>query len=181
MKKSLALSRMSLALMVLAIGVSLLPTSAMACTKTVTCIRDYGDGDGIIEVGEYVEFDIVIHTENYWATTAENVRLHDRFGAELMVVSWTAEGTFDNDPDFYTKGKSEKVFLFWDIGTHEPGEYATLYLTMATDLNPAGHQEYTSPGCYDLNSGATVKKIYDGVQYSWETPRLKIEVVWDED
>lgn len=180
MKKSLALSRMSLALIVLALGVSLLPTSAMACTKILDDVRD-DDGDGIIEVGEYVEFDIIIHTENYWATTAENVRLYDRFGAELMVVGWTAVGTFDYDPYFYTKGNSEKVFLFWDIGTHEPGEYATLYLTMATDINPGGHQEYTSPGCYMLNSGATVKKVYDGVQYSWETPQLPIEVVGEED
>jgi len=82
---------------------------------------------------------------------------------------------------FSTKGKSEKVFLFWDIGTHEPGEYATLYLTMATDLNPAGKQEYTSPGTYELNSGAVVKKIYDGVQYSWETGQLSIEVFGEED
>jgi DNA/RNA endonuclease YhcR with UshA esterase domain len=176
MKKSSVLSRMSLALIALVLGVSLLATSAMACTKTLTCIRDLGDGDGIIEVGERIEFDIVIHTENYWSTTAENVRLYDRFGAELEVVSWTAEGTYEDDPEFTTKGNSNKVFLFWNVGTHEPGEYATLYLTMATDHNPAGHQEYTSPGCYMLNSGATVKKVYDGVQYSWETPQLTIEV-----
>ena len=155
-------------------------TPAMACSKTLTDYHDE-DGDGIIEVGERIEFDIVIHTENYWGIPAENVRLYDRFGAELEVVGWYAEGTYDNDPDFYTKGKSEKVFLYWDIGTHEPGEYATLYLTMATDLNPAGKQEYTSPGTYELNSGAVTKKIYDGVQYSWETGQLTIEIIGEDD
>lgn len=167
---------MSLALIALVLCVSSLATSAMACTKTLTSIRDLGDGDGIIEVGERIEFDIVIYTENYWGTTAEDVRLYDRFGAELEVVDWSAEGTYANDPYFYTKGNSDKVFLFWDIGTHEPGQHAILYLTMATDINPGGHQEYTSPGTYWLNSGAVVKKIYDGVQYSWETPQLTIEV-----
>ena len=175
------IGKASLPLIALAIGMLLLPTVAMACTKTLVEIRDYGDGDGIIEVGERIEFDIILHTENFWAQTAENVRLYDRFGAELEVVSWTAEGTYENDPEFTTKGKSEKVFLFWDIGTHETGEYATLYLTMATDLNPAGHQEYTSPGTYELNSGLVVKKIYDGVQYSWESPTLYIEVFGEDD
>lgn len=179
--KSLSIGKMSFPLIALVLSVLLMPTAAMACTKTLAEIRDLGDGDGIIEVGERIEFDIVIHTENYWEQTAENVRLYDRFGAELEVVSWYAEGTYDNDPEFTTKGNSHKVFLFWDIGTHEPGENATLYLTMATDLNPAGRQEYTSPGTYELNSGAVVKKIYDGVQYSWETGELSIEVFGEED
>jgi hypothetical protein len=175
MRKS-ALGTISLALTALVLGMAFAAPSALACTKTLECMRDLGDGDGIIEVGERIEFDIVIHVQNYWGITAENVRLYDRWGAELEVVDWSVEGTYENDPEFTTTGKSEKVHMFWNIGTHEPGEYAILYLTMATDLNPAGHQEYTSPGTYFLNSGATVKKIYDGVQYSWTTPQLTVEV-----
>jgi hypothetical protein len=174
MKKSFAFSTIGIALIALALATSL-ATPVMACTKTLVDYTDQ-DGDGIIEVGEKVHFEIDIKTHNYESITAENVIMQDRFGAELEVVDWTCEGTYEEDPVFYTKGKSEKVFLYWYIGTHEPGEEAIIHLTMATDLNPAGKQEYTSPGTYTLNSGAVVKKIYDGVKYSWETGQLTIEV-----
>jgi len=175
MKRSLTFSTIAIALIALALGTSL-TTPVMACTKNLVNYTDE-DRDGIIEVGEKVYFEIDIKTHNYWGTTAENVILKDRFGAELEVVDWTCEGTYEKDPVFYTKGKSEKVFLDWYIGTHEPGEEAIIHLTMATDLNPAGKQEYTSPGTYTLNSGAVVKKIYAGVKYSWETDQLTIEVL----
>ncbi len=174
MKKSL-MSRTGLILIALVFGVSLMLTPAMACTKTLLDYDDE-DGDGIIEVGEVVYFEIEIRTTNPWAINAENVVLMDRFAAELMVVDWHCEGTYEDDPVFSTKGKSQKVFLDWYIGTMGPGQEAVIYITLSTDLNPAGRQEYTSPGCYELNSGAVVKKIYDGVQYSFETGSLYITV-----
>ena len=56
-------------------------------------------------------------------------------------------------------GKTDKVHLFWYIGDLAPGETARLILLVSTDLNPAGHQEYTEPGIYEMNSGATLKFI----------------------
>lgn len=175
MKRSLVPSRMALALTVLVLGSSLLSMPAMACTKDLVSYVDE-DGDKIIEVGEKVYFNIVIRTKNYYAIDAERIRLKDRFAAELQIESWSLEGTYEELPEFRTKGRSEKVFLDWYIGTQQPGEYAIIRIKMSTDLNPAGHQEYTSPGRYELNSGAVVKKVYDGEQYSWETEPLYIDV-----
>jgi len=56
-------------------------------------------------------------------------------------------------------GRSEKVHLFWYIGDLEPGETARIIILVSTDLNPAGYQEYTTPGIYEMNSGATLKFI----------------------
>lgn len=183
MKSGLALSRVSLALIALVLVASLVSTSVMACTKTLVDYTD-ADGDGIIEVGEKVTFEIMILSHNYQPTTAYNVIMEDRFAAELELVDWYCEGTYEDDPVFYTaknKGKSA-LMMYWYIGTHDPGEEAIIHLTLATGLTPNGkHQEYTSSGTYELNSGAVVKKIYDGVQYSYETGQLIIEVIGEDD
>ncbi|NIS83363.1 MAG: hypothetical protein GTO14_24925 [Anaerolineales bacterium] len=54
-------------------------------------------------------------------------------------------------------GKTDKVHLFWYIGDLLPGETARIIILVSTDLNPAGQQEYTEPGVYEMNSGATLK------------------------
>ena len=56
-----------------------------------------------------------------------------------------------------------------------------LKIVIGTDTNPAGQQEYTTPGPYYLNSGATVKWIYDGKQYSASSNKLMITVVGEEE
>ncbi len=83
--------------------------------------------------------------------------IKDNFGAEIEIdeVVSISQG----DLEIKLKGKSEKVSLKWEIGYLLPGETARLILLVSTDLNPAGHQEYTSPGIYELNSGATLKFI----------------------
>ena len=113
---------------------------------------------------------ISVGTENSWAMVfeftnpydyeLEDVVITDRFGAELEIdeLGTPTHGT----AEYYTRGNSEKVFLEWDIGTLGPEETARLVVVVSTDLNPAGHQEYTSPGVYELNSGATLK-FYDSM------------------
>ena len=54
---------------------------------------------------------------------------------------------------------------------------ATLIFEISTDLNPAGKQEYTSPGCYELNSGAVLKFTYNGKKYSAHTLPITVLVV----
>lgn len=85
---------------------------------------------------------------------------------------------FDNFTIMWT-GNSVKVHFMWEIGAMEAGETETIWLVVSTDTNPAGHQEYTSPGCYALNSGATVKAILarTGRQFSAETPSIWIRVL----
>jgi hypothetical protein len=80
-------------------------------------------------------------------------------------------------------GKSDKVHLFWYIGDLAPGETARLILLVSTDLNPAGHQEYTEPGVYEMNSGATLKFIdpLQDMQLSAVTDSIYVTVLPLED
>ena len=50
--------------------------------------------------------------------------------------------------------------------SRSPGDTATLIMKISTDKNPARKQEYASPGCYELNSGAVLKFTYEGKRYS---------------
>ena len=135
------------------------------------------------------QWSLVIEVTNPFGYPMTSVVIKDRFGAEIEIddddpltpeideVSIT-HGTWS----FTTKGKSEKVFLTWDIGYLNPGDTARLILLVSTDLNPAGKQEYSSPGIYELNSGATLKFIGDcGVQLSAYTNSIYVIVLPEED
>jgi hypothetical protein len=83
----------------------------------------------------------------------------------------------DYDFRIFWTGNSCKVHFMWTIGGMTAGETATIYLVISTDLNPAGHQEFTSCGTYFLNSGATVKGFVNGKQVSAEANPIKIKAV----
>jgi hypothetical protein len=117
------------------------------------------DRDGVIEVGEPVKFLEVIQVHNPSPFDWTMTTVEDRWGAEIDAE---IRPLFDNPPApttaaLTTKGKSAKEFLFWDIGTVGPGETVNLVMDAFTDLNPLGHQEYTSPGVYEFNSGVVLK------------------------
>lgn len=156
-------------------SVDILVRKYCSFNKYALNMRDDGDGDGIIEVGENIIWDFEITLYNGLGYTMEDATVWDRFGAEIEV---------DEDPvvthgtwDIKTKGKSDKVFLRWDIGDLASGDTAVLTMVISTDINPAGHQEYTSPGCYELNSGAVLKFINsEGIQLSAHTPNIMVHV-----
>jgi len=108
----------------------------------------------------------------------ENVVVTDRFGAEIEIDrniyitgnDWTKLVVTSN-------GNSQKVFLTWNIGTLSPGDTAILILEISPDHNPANKQEYTSAGCYELNSGAVLKFTFKGKQYSAYTLPITVLVV----
>lgn len=132
-------------------------------------------------------YDLYTYTPYTWnlkivftpTTAVEDVVIYDRFGAEFG-VTWTdyTPGTAD-DPVLTTKGNSDKVFLEWHVGDLAAGQTAILYLVVSTDLNPAGHQEFTSTGCYDMNSGAVAKWFVDGHKQSAETGSITISVPFE--
>jgi len=109
--------------------------------------------------------------------TIDNVVVTDRFGAEIEIIEPFPRMITHGNAFYETKGNSEKVFLTWNIGTLLKGETAILIFKISTDLNPAGKQEYTSPGCYELNSGAVLKFTYNGKQYSAYTLPITVLVV----
>jgi len=125
---------------------------------------------------------IRITLENLWTEDGlEDVRLHDRFGAEFGVeVVYYSHGT---DPELTPHGKSAKIFLEWNIGALAAGETATLILHVWTDCNPSKggmvHQQFASPGEYYMNSGATVQANdpSTGRQFSTTSAQIKVSAV----
>ena len=85
--------------------------------------------------------------------------------------------TFDGFVVFWTDETLE-ANLEWTVGSMDEGEAKEIYLTMSTDTDPDGQQEFASPGTYFLNYGATVDGIVDstGKQTSAESNCVKIEV-----
>jgi len=151
------------------------PILQRICKEVAVFVRDR---DGQIEVGERIFFIMTIKLTNPAPVDWVNTVVKDRFGAELEIV----RGCFSSQGPVIitTKGKSDKVFLEWFVGTVAArGGMATLTCFLQTDLNPAGHQEYTSPGEYEFNSGANVKfnAGRDGPQVSFETPPITLTVV----
>lgn len=141
--------------------------------KTVKYLDD--DLDGIIEVGEPIEFRVDVEVQNASGIAWTNTTVEDRFGAEIDVTSATPS---QGMATLTTEGGSDKEFLKWDVGMLAPGETATLVLAASTDLNPAGHQEYTECSLHEFNSGAVLKFLDpDSKQHSFETGSVVASVL----
>ena len=119
-----------------------------------------------------VKWTVTYYVPNDIRDTMYSAVLKDRFGAELDQAEpgqYTAShGTVTFE---YSKGKMKQLRLTWDIGDLANGETATLSFDVVTKENPAGKQEYTSPGLHILNSGAVLKwRDALGHQDSMSTP-----------
>lgn len=133
------------------------------------------DDDGLIEVGEPISFRMFIVVRNPSPNTWTDTIVMDRFGAEIGVSGATAS---QGRVTLSTKGRSDKEFLMWNIDMLPPGGVATLEVEAETDLNPAGHQEYTSCSYHDFNSGAVLKfRMPDGTQRSFDTGSVVVSVL----
>lgn len=108
-------------------------------------------------------------------------------GARVNVVDgasvWTgyldeAGVTFGNFVVHWTD-ESSKAHITWNIGSMDKGDVKEIYLTISTDKNPDGLQEFTSPGTYFLDPGATVEGIVEstGKQTRAETNYIEITVL----
>lgn len=138
------------------------------------------DGDGIIEVGEKVDFLVVFQVLNPSGGDWTETTVKDNFGAELGLVTQCIASTAAG-ADVTLKGKTDKVQLKWNIGTLGPGESASLACKIQTDINPGGQQEYSSPGEYEFNSGAVLKFLNpDDKQRSFETGGISVVVECNE-
>jgi len=131
---------------------------------------DKGVGDDLAHetnaiLGENTEWTLHITADNPFGFIMEDAVIKDRFGAEIEIDGdyeagvWYTDGATQGRWQYKTKGNSDKVFLTWEIGDLAISGTATLTLEISTDLNPAGHQEYTELGEEVLNSGATLKFI----------------------
>jgi len=111
------------------------------------------------KVSTETQWTAMMEVTNTFSYTMTDVVITDRFGAEIEIDDPFPYSITDGTVSYETKGKSKKVFLTWEIGDLLPGETARLTLLVSTDINPGGHQEYSEPGIYELNSGATLKFI----------------------
>lgn len=137
-------------------------------------------------VGEDIHWGIriTIALPGDWGGPIEDAVVTDRFGAEWELPdhdpstpAWDPIMITQGTAGYTTKGTSNKVFFTWEVGTLAPGEMAEIRFEISTDLNPAGHQEYTSPGCYELNSGAVLKFMFEGHQESVYTLPIAVVVI----
>jgi hypothetical protein len=84
----------------------------------------------------------------------EKVVVYDVLPAELELLEYElTQGTLTVTKK--GKGKMGATHLYWDVGNLEND--AELIIKIATRKNPAGKQEFTSPGRYLLNDGASVE------------------------
>jgi hypothetical protein len=132
---------------------------------------------------------------NPWPERHEVVTVRDKNGNPVTSGHVDEEGVWfkgkflSGDEDIfaiYWTGKSCKAHFEWIIGSMKENETKLAYIVISTDINPGGKQEFTSPGIYCLNSGATVKvfKIRQRCGhrfmvpfYSTRTTPITIEVI----
>ena len=108
------------------------------------------------------------------------VKILDKDDTEVKTgrVNWRGvrfDGDVAGDTDTFRvlwTGKSCKAHFRWTIGPMKENESKIIYLVISTDVNPGGHQQFTSPCTHYLNSGATVKvfKIKRCSCWRWWVP-----------
>ncbi|HLB67299.1 MAG TPA: hypothetical protein VJN63_02295 [Thermoplasmata archaeon] len=106
----------------------------------------------------------------------------DVAGCPIEPWGFVDVSSWSGDVSIYTNGKSLKVLLDW-TNIDAPAFTGNWWETWAgveflifTDLNPSGKQEFTSPGCTDINSGSVLKWYdpYTGNRLSAETGGIGI-------
>lgn len=119
-------------------------------SKKVCIIPD--DGDIYVDLNEDVHWRLTITVHNINPWPMYDVVVTDRLAAELEVNSVVSisPGT---TVMFRVKGNTK---ITWTIGTLCPCEEVTLVLEISP-REKNGKQAYTSEGCYEINSGATLK------------------------
>ncbi len=126
----------------------------------VTKVRLSGPEEGYTHT--YYEWELLITVTNTGGAAATDVLVRDVLPAELGLLEANASaGSVSTEfpgtrsaPPGDTILPVRSTHIFWTLETLEPGQSETLYLKVCTRLNPAGKQEFTSPGTYIINEGA---------------------------
>jgi PKD repeat protein len=91
---------------------------------------------------------------NSGAVALADVAVTDTVPGEYGIVAMSY-----NAGSVSTRTTGKATHIDWSVGELGPGASASLWFTVATKLNPAGKQEFTSPGTYVLNPGASATAI----------------------
>ncbi len=132
------------------------------------------DGDAICEVNEKCVWILNIQITNNHDGPIQMVTVRERLGAELEIDSEESitHGTLYS----WTRGASEKVFLWWFVGDLSENETAELEILISTDVNPGGVHAYSTCGNYHLNSGAVLKYYFECKFYFDLEPSVPINI-----
>ncbi len=149
---------------------------AGAGTGDVTITKKFHEGSSPPPVSDVplftdVHWRIEVVVRNRTADTITDAVVTDRFSADIELgqhgpnegyplyegaVAAITCGDVNIEP--VSQAQPEGATLVtWTIGTMAPKSSCRLSVRVSTDINPAGQQEYTSPGEHCLNSGATLK------------------------
>ena len=115
-----------------------------------------GDDEVLTHTLSIWEVQITVFNPHEWKF--EEIMVTTTLPAEIECTSHTlAQGELEISK--HGKGESGSKGLEWEIGTLEEESEAVLTLSLSTTLNPAGKQEFTSPGEYIIIEGASLKGI----------------------
>lgn len=108
-----------------------------------------------------MEWTFYFIVKNDTEATMRDLVLTDRFGAELDALDYYEVNFVYASPGWTfeqsTSKSGQQDRIRWTIDELAPMNRGLLVLTVATKTNPAGKQQYASPGTYTLNSGAVLK------------------------
>lgn len=132
----------------------------------------------------YYEWELQITVMNTGGSDALDVAVKDVLPAELKLLDYTlTQGTLKAVKK--GKGKMGSTHLnCWTVGTLEPGKEANLTILISTIKNPAGKQEFTSPGTYILNDGASASgldELIGEMISAGPTPPIAVTAIGDEE
>ncbi|MBC7320392.1 hypothetical protein H5T89_07080 [bacterium] len=136
-----------------------------------TNIEILPDGIFRIPTHQYAEWKIIVKISS--TNPIDDVVIKDIFEPQLGVQDppiYISQGTVNYT---YSPGQMKKVTVIWTIGDSFSGD-AELILKVYTKPNPAGNQEFTSPGTYYLNKGATLNYTLGGTGYSVTTEEILV-------
>jgi len=142
-----------------------------ACYQTNDQAKTPVDPDTLLLGTEYT-FEMTITINAAMALT--DVIVVDGIGADLGNVVTDPWGI----PTKAGKGKNGATKVTWTYAGMDASDGDVLLkITASTDINPAGKQEFTSPGEHVLNSGPVVSFTYAGCRYSVQGPPVMVTVV----
>ncbi|UCE74551.1 MAG: PKD domain-containing protein [Methanomassiliicoccales archaeon] len=114
-------------------------------------------GPDEVQIHTYAEWTLEVVITNKGGRDALEVVMSDVIPAEFELIGYSSsQGSviIENNP-----GNMSPLFITWSVGTLSPDESATLTFKVGTTKNPAGKQEFTSPGTYIINKGCSAEGI----------------------
>jgi len=141
-------------------------TNNFGYTMNATKIADRFGGDLMIDSINTTAGNYTFEYTNYEKKKQARVTIKNDtvtlYSSEPLTKGGVTIGAEPYEFHIFWTGRTHKAHFAWTIGPLASGANTGITIGVSTDTNPAGKQEYTSPGLHclhELNSGATLKFI----------------------